>query len=324
MPWINLPADCQAPPPVSLREPHRWYEFRNVTEDEAELLIFDEVGGWFGIYADEFVEQLNAVTASRLTVRMNSPGGSVFQGIAIGNALRAHRATVTVRVEALAASIASVIALSGDRLIMAPNSMLMIHDASTGTWGNAAELRKTAETLDKISDNIADAYAAKAGGTRAEWRERMLAETWYNAAEAVEAGLADELMVPPKPGEPEGPDDAAQRLTTAWDLSVFRYAGRENAPAPNLPAPAAPSHQPAAPAAAVAVTPVAVVPTDQASAPSPPSTPIAAHPHPTAGDQPEPAPEPPAESEPAWAELVAHLTAPPSAEDLLAHLREAM
>ncbi|MGI5286634.1 head maturation protease, ClpP-related [Nonomuraea polychroma] len=329
MPWIDLPANY-TPPRVGVREQDRWYEFRNQSEDEAELLIFSEIG-WWGILADEFVEELKAVTARKLTVRVNSPGGSVFQGVAIGNALRAHPASVTVRVEGLAASIASVIALAGDRLIMAPNSMFMIHDASGATWGDAAELRKMAEILDKISDNIADAYAAKAGGTRAEWRERMLAETWYTAEEAVEAGLADELMVPPQRDDPDGPDDATKRMTARWDLSVFRYAGRENAPAPAQSAVAVELHVNGAwtdITAHAQGADDALAPTDQAPAPSPPSTPITAHPHPTAGEQPGPAPElpEPGPAEPDdWAALTAHLLPPaePSAEDLLAHLREA-
>ncbi|WP_158088817.1 head maturation protease, ClpP-related [Thermoactinospora rubra] len=224
-PWIPLPTDLAAPGfKAQVREPRQWFEFRNTGSDEAEILLFDEVGGWFGIYADEFVEQLNQVTASKITLRVNSPGGAVFQGLAIANALRAHPATVTVRIEGLAASIASVIAIAGDRVVAAPNSMVMIHDASGGCVGPASEMAKMAEILDKISDNIADAYAAKAGGTRAEWRQRMLEETWYTAEEAVEAGLADELLVPPRSDDP---DDVTRRMTARWDLSVFR-----NAPAP--------------------------------------------------------------------------------------------
>jgi ATP-dependent protease ClpP protease subunit len=343
MPWIDLPTGLQAAPgpQADLSERRRWFEFRNAGDDEAELLLFDLVGGWFGIYADEFVAQLNAITARTLTVRVNSPGGSVFEGVAIANALRAHPAAVTVRVEGLAASIASVIALAGEKLVMAPNSMFMIHDASCSTWGDAAEMRKTAEVLDKISDNIADAYAVKAGGTRAEWRGRMLAETWYTADEAVEAGLADELMVPPKLDDPdEGLDDAAARMTAQWDLSLFGYAGRLQTPPPEgdagahggrLPYPlslaATPKDQ--APAAARSRIPLATPHTLHAEpveqpAPAPvlvdvEATRAALTPQPATGTGPDgPATDP-------WADLVAHLlpTAESSADDLLAHLREA-
>lgn len=306
MTWIALP-DGYKPPGfrASLAEPKRWWELRNQADaDDAELLIFDEVGGWFGVYADEFVEQLNRVTARNLTVRLNSPGGSVFQGIAIGNALRAHPASVTVRVEGLAASIASIIALAGDRLVMAPNSMIMIHDAADLCCGPASEMEKAAEILNKVSDNLADAYAAKAGGTRAEWRTRMLEETWYNAAEAVEAGLADELMVPPEPAEPA---DATTRMAARWDLSVFRYEGRANAPAP---------------------PPQNTAPTGDAGDPPPaPSGQAPAPPLPEAVPQPQAVTPSPATAPPdPWADLIAHLLqppAPPSADDLLTHLREA-
>jgi hypothetical protein len=94
-----------------------------------------------------------------MRVRINSPGGSVFEGIAIANALRAHPATVTVQVDGIAASIASVIAMAGDRVEMAPNSMLMIHEASGVCMGDMAEMTKMAEVLDLISTNIANAYA---------------------------------------------------------------------------------------------------------------------------------------------------------------------
>lgn len=296
MTWINLP-DCSIPgakPQARAKAP--WYEIRNAASDEAELLLFDEIGGWFGIYADEFVEQLNAVTAPKLTVRVNSPGGSVFEGIAVANALRAHPSEVTVKVEGLAASIASVIALAGDRLVLMPQAMLMIHDAAGGCWGQASDMQLMAEILDKVSDNIADAYAEKAGGTRAEWRERMRAETWYLADEAVEAGLADEVVRPAK----AEPDEGDPAMAARWDLSVFRHAGRENAPAPTAKA--------------------VETPDDQASAPEPPHVPVAAAPQPPAEPTPEPTPAPPTDAvdpEPAvepepdpWAASIAHLLTP--------------
>ncbi|MFC5834646.1 head maturation protease, ClpP-related [Nonomuraea insulae] len=224
MPWIEMVADC--PPPgfkAQLREKRPWYEIRNAASDEAELLLFDEIGGWYGTYADEFVQELKAITASKVTVRLNSPGGSVFEGIAVANALRAHPAQVIVRVEGLAASIASVIALAGDRLQMMPQSTLMVHEASGACLGNAADMTKMAEVLDLLSDNIADAYATKAGGSREQWRAAMKEESWYTADEAVAAGLADEVLRDIKP---------AEESTNSWDLSIFRYAGRHHAPAP--------------------------------------------------------------------------------------------
>lgn len=199
--------------------PRPWYSIKNTADDEAELLIYDEIGGWFGSTAEQFLSDLKAVTAPRLRVRVNSPGGSVFEGVAIANALRAHAAEVTVQIDGIAASIASVIAIAGDRVVAQPQSMLMIHDASGACVGDAADMASMAEVLNKLSDNIAGAYAAKAGGDVATWRESMQAETWYTADEAVAAGLVDEVNKA-APAEPE-PD---ARLRATWDLSVFKHA----------------------------------------------------------------------------------------------------
>ncbi|MBH1939039.1 ATP-dependent Clp protease proteolytic subunit, partial [Streptomyces sp. AV19] len=108
----------------------------------------------------------------------------------------------------------------------------MIHDGSGLCVGNAADMREMADLLDRQSDNIAGIYAERAGGTVKQWRTRMLAETWYSAQEAVEAGLADEVAKPTRPGREEEPDDSP--VANSWDLSVFRHAGREQAPAPDV------------------------------------------------------------------------------------------
>ncbi|MFF7947014.1 head maturation protease, ClpP-related [Streptomyces griseorubiginosus] len=209
-------------------EARSWYRITNAADsDEAEVMLYDEIGGWFGSTADELIAELRGITAPRMRVRINSPGGSVFEGIAIANALRAHPANVTVQVDALAASIASVIAMSGDRIEMAPNSMMMIHDASGLCMGNATDMEEMAELLDLISDNIADAYAARAGGTRDEWRARMRAETWYLPEDAVENGLADEALVAPKAGQPaEEPDEEDEPdMARPFDLAAYGYNG---------------------------------------------------------------------------------------------------
>lgn len=209
-------------------EARSWYRITNAaSDDEAEVMIYDEVGGWFGCTADDLIAELRGITAPRMRVRINSPGGSVFEGIAIANALRAHPASVTVQVDSIAASIASVIAMSGDRIEMAPNSMMMIHDASGLCMGNASDMEEMAELLDLISDNIADAYAARAGGTREEWRARMRAETWYLPEDAVENGLADEAVQAPKAGQPaEDPDeDEEPDMARPFDLAAYGYNG---------------------------------------------------------------------------------------------------
>jgi len=221
-------------------EAQSWYRITNAADsDEAEVMLYDEVGGWFGATADQFIADLRGITAPNLRVRINSPGGSVFEGVAIANALRSHPANVTVQVDGIAASIASVIAMAGDRVEMAPNTMLMIHDASGVCLGDASDMEEMAELLDLISDNIADAYASRAGGTREQWRDRMRAETWYLPEDAVDAGLADEATKTPKQGEPaEEPDEEDEPdMARAFDLAAYGYAGpKREAPKPAPPA----------------------------------------------------------------------------------------
>jgi ATP-dependent protease ClpP protease subunit len=283
-------------------EARTWYRISNATSpDEAEVMLYDEIG-WYGATADDFIRDLRAITAPTLRLRVNSPGGSVFEGIAIANALRAHPASVTVQVDGIAASIASVIAMAGDRIEMAPNSMLMIHDASGVCFGNAADMEEMAELLDLISDNIADAYTQRAGGTREEWRARMRSETWYLPEDAVENGLADEAVQAPKAGTPSAPADSEPDMARAWDLAAYGYQGPRRGEQPTatltedirsligeeiaaqLAAAVAPPAEDTAP-----VEPVAeATPTEPAA-------------------EPEPEPEAPAAADP-WAALTAHLT----------------
>lgn len=158
--------------------------------------VYDDIGaGDFfseGVTAKSFAAQMAAVRGP-LEIHINSGGGDVFDGVAIGNAIRKHKGTVTTVVDGIAASIASVIAQAGQDRVMEPGSMMMIHDASTLAWGDEAELLKTASVLGKNSDNIAAIYAERAGGTPQQWRDTMKQETWYTAEEAVAAGLADRV-----------------------------------------------------------------------------------------------------------------------------------
>jgi ATP-dependent protease ClpP protease subunit len=181
-----------------------WYTIRNaadsadpnqgsVPDDEAEVLIYDEIGGSFGVSADQFVQDLSAITSPKIKLRINSPGGSLFDSIAIYNALVQHKAYVTTYVDSLAASGASIIALAGDAVIMMPGSQMMIHDALGMEMGNARDMTAMAAFLDRQSENIASIYSRKAGGDVSEWRDKMLAETWMFDSEAVESGLADAI-----------------------------------------------------------------------------------------------------------------------------------
>lgn len=159
---------------------------------EAEVLIYDVIDSWFGVDANQLVKDLKGLDVDTIHVRINSPGGSVFDGIAIFNALKEHKAKVVTHVDALAASIASVIALAGDEVEMADNAMFMIHNAWILAIGDAAELRKTADLLDKISDaSIVRTYAAKTGADEDQIREWMNEETWFTAEEAKDEGFID-------------------------------------------------------------------------------------------------------------------------------------
>lgn len=210
------------------QRPRPWYRV-NLAEDAdvAVIDIYDEIGYW-GTTAADFIDELRAITANQIELHINSPGGDVYDGIAIYSALVDHPATVDVRVDALAASAASFIAQAGDRVTMGRNAEMMIHDAWGLCVGNAADMREMAELLDKASDNIASIYAARAGnGGTKTWRARMEGETWYSAQETVDVGLADKVAkTEPRRGTTTPAEDR-------WDLSLFAYKGRSEAPAPD-------------------------------------------------------------------------------------------
>lgn len=215
-------------PPKSGREPIKAFVEPSGPDSDgvATIRLYDPVDSWgedFGVSAKEFVTALDGLGSDVKEIRLhiNSPGGEVFEGIAIMNALRNHPARVVAIADGLAASAASFIACSADTLIMGRNSELMIHTAWGICIGDADDMRDLAGKLDHMNDNIASIYAAKAGGTTADWLSPMRAETWYSADEAVAAGLADRVET----AEPAAAENH-------FDLSVFTYAGRAAAPDP--------------------------------------------------------------------------------------------
>lgn len=208
-------------------ESKTWYtltDFRNEKgETTSDLYIYDEIGGW-GVYATDLVRDLMSITSDNIRVRINSPGGDVFEGLAIYNALSIHPATISTYVEGIAASAASFIALAGSERVFAKYATGMVHNPSSGMWGEAKDLRKMADLLDKIADTLAKLYAdrAPAGGDVEAWLATMAEETWFNAEEALEFGLATSI---------DDTNDAKPK--NAWDLGViYNYAGRDQAPAP--------------------------------------------------------------------------------------------
>lgn len=177
--------------------------------DEQELRLYGEIGPTnMGMISDiAVIAALDDLAgARRISIRLNSPGGDAFMGISIMNALKRHKAKITIHVDALAASAASIIAMGGDKLVMHEGAMLMIHRAWTIAMGNSADLLGVSEALAKIDDNLRDIYHRKSGIDKAEIMQMIDAETWLTAAEAVNIGLADETdaMVDAKAALPVG------------------------------------------------------------------------------------------------------------------------
>ena len=181
-----------------------WYKIRMSAPRTADIDILADIGGWWdGVDAATMVRDIRDLDADEIRLNINSGGGSIFDAVTILNALRQHPAKVTANVLGLAASAASFIACGVDETTMSANSTMMIHDGSGIAVGNAQDMHEMADLLDKLSDNIASIYAAKAGGTPDSWRETMRAETWYTADEAVAAGLADRVVDVAKADPPE-------------------------------------------------------------------------------------------------------------------------
>jgi len=160
----------------------------------AEVLLYEDIGGWFGITADAFIREIKKITdVNTINLRINSNGGNVFDGVAIYNYLKSHKARVEVDIDGIAASIASIIALAGDEVRMADNAWYMIHDPWIATGGTAHDLRKAADTLEGVRDTLLDTYMAKAQASREVISDMMTEETWLNAKDAAEYGFVDSV-----------------------------------------------------------------------------------------------------------------------------------
>ncbi len=178
--------------------------------DVTEIELYDEIGYW-GVTAADFRRQLNDVRAGTIRLLINSPGGDVFDGIAIFNDLVRHSARVEVEVTGLAASAASLIAMAGDSITIADNAFLMIHNAWTLAVGDRHQMRDTADVLEQIDAALADTYAARTGMDRAEVVTMMDDETWMSGKDAREKGFADAV------------GDALE-ARASFDLSCFAKA----------------------------------------------------------------------------------------------------
>jgi ATP-dependent Clp protease, protease subunit len=199
------------------------YRMRLSGSKNGEIYLYDEIGqGFFGggISAKQFADDLNALgKIDTLNVRMNSPGGDVFDGLAIYNTLKRHPANVIVDVDGMALSIASVIAMAGDTINMAGNAMMMIHDPWTIAGGTAEDFRKQADLMDQVKGNLVSTYANRTGMNDGEIADLMSTETWMTAADAVKSGFADAVT--------EDLDLAAR-----FDLTRYRNAPKALKAAP--------------------------------------------------------------------------------------------
>jgi len=203
----------------------------------AELMVYGRIGGggWFdeGITGADVANALREAGPGPLTVRINSGGGDVFDGVAIHSLLSRHPGHVTVSVDGLAASAASFIMLAGDTIKAPKNAFVMIHDAMTFTYGNADTLRSAAGLLDQVSGTIAEMYADRAGEDAAYWRERMTENgedgTWYNGTEAYDAGLIDEIVTSAK-GEDDLEASVMKHLDGWRDLLPTAVAAKIKIP----------------------------------------------------------------------------------------------
>lgn len=176
----------------------KFWNFKNISESEGELMLYGDISSqsWWGdeVTPKQFKADLDELgDVKNLHIYINSGGGDVFAGQAIYSMLKRHKANKTVHIDGLAASIASAIAMAGDKIIMPKNAMMMVHKCWTLAVGNADDMRKMADDMDKIDESIIATYKEKTGKSKKRIKEIMEAETWMNAEDALKEGFIDEI-----------------------------------------------------------------------------------------------------------------------------------
>lgn len=222
----------------ALHMPVKPVDLRNSAANSgADLYIYDAIGGWGGVDPMDVVRAL-AEASGPLTVHLNSPGGSIFDGAAIYDALKTYGATkgmVTARIEGVAASAASFIAMAANEIETTDLGVMMIHDGMMAGFiqANQDDLMEIADLVGMLSDNVAAVYAKRTGGTQQDWRNTMReGDNWYNAAQQIEAKLADRLAgtpvaAPEPPTDPEPapePEPEPDNRVTTIDVVGLRNA----------------------------------------------------------------------------------------------------
>jgi ATP-dependent Clp endopeptidase proteolytic subunit ClpP len=191
----------------------QWYNIQNKASETADIYIFDEIG-MYGVTAQDFIGEIKELKNTPINLRINSLGGDVFNGMAIYNVIKKREAKTTVYIEGIAASIATIIALGADEVVMSENSLFMIHNAWGGTMGDAKDMRKSAETLEKISTELTEIYMKKTGLSYDVVSNMMDEETWLNSEEAYELGFVDTIS-------------DAIKIAAKYDVSKFKNITNE-------------------------------------------------------------------------------------------------
>ena len=179
----------------------REFKVINKSITVAEIILYADIGeDWWGdgssVSARDFNKILKDIpdSVNEIQLRINSPGGDVFDGITIYNRLKQHKAKIVVYVDAMAASIASIIALAGDEIIFGEGASMMIHKPWTRATGNSNDIMNVVDRLDEVEEQLVGIYARRTGMERAELKDLMAKETWFDAEQAIEAGFADRAM----------------------------------------------------------------------------------------------------------------------------------
>jgi ATP-dependent protease ClpP protease subunit len=260
--WLaRLPSPLASAKPG---EPRQWYRIDTpqgaadstgeTVADEVDVFVYGVIGGWWsGVDAKSFIKAIQDIKAKQLNIHISSVGGSVFEGLAIFQALRNHSARIVTYVDALAASSASIVAMAGDRRVVAPYASVMVHRAWNFYVGNDIELRKCADEMERLTRNMARVYANRgtSGATVDEWLDVMTEETWYYGEEAVEAGLMHEVQEDPEktggddsnptvvPGVEDDDEDDEGYAMNRFAMDFFGFTGRDRSAAPRMPRTAA-------------------------------------------------------------------------------------
>ena len=192
---------------------NNWYNIQNKAGETADVYIFEEIG-MYGVTAQDFISEIKDLKDKPINLRINSLGGDVFNGMAIYNVIKKRESKTTVYIEGIAASIATIIALGADEVIMSENSLFMIHNAWGGTMGNSKDMRKSADTLDKISNELTEIYVKKTGLAYNRVTEMMDEDTWLSAEEAYDLGFVDTIS-------------DAIKVAAKYDVSKFKNITNE-------------------------------------------------------------------------------------------------